>query len=54
MTTTKNDLPEKVRSEMIELLNARLADASRVTIDRGVALDLGKPDLDLSHEDRLA
>ena len=27
MTATKNDLPEKVRSEMIELLNARLADA---------------------------
>jgi starvation-inducible DNA-binding protein len=27
MYTTKNDLPEQVRTKMIELLNARLADA---------------------------
>src|SRR6185369_7447672 len=27
MHTTKNDLPEQVRSKVIELLNARLADA---------------------------
>jgi starvation-inducible DNA-binding protein len=27
MTKTKNDLPEKVRTEMIDLLNARLSDA---------------------------
>jgi starvation-inducible DNA-binding protein len=27
MTSTKNDLPERIRAEMIDLLNARLADA---------------------------
>jgi starvation-inducible DNA-binding protein len=27
MTSTKNDLPEKIRVQMIDLLNARLADA---------------------------
>ena len=27
MTNTKNDLPQKIRTEMIDLLNARLADA---------------------------
>ena len=31
MYATKNDLPEKTRAEVIELLNARLADALHTT-----------------------